>query len=131
MEALKALGVRHLEHTLEVIDDKRREHIMPKRAKNPAVLNKGEVTFDQVLASIPDGVAVFGADRYTATMLIGLDDFQTSVAGLRALREAGLSKLSSPVFQTYTYSGLRDYAMSFSEVMETRRMASRLFARQY
>ncbi len=131
MAALKALGVHHLEHTLEVIGDETRQRIMPQQSRNPSLASKGSVSFSHVLSFIADAVAVFGEDKFSVALIIGLDDYDTTVRGLDALHRAGLRRLSCPVFQPYSYDAFGDMAMSFEEVMRIKRHAELLFVRRY
>lgn len=131
MLALKEVGVIELEHTLEMFDDQKKRKVMPVLSKSDSVFPKSDVGFDQVLSLIHQGMEVFGDDRFSVTAILGIDDYDTTVRGLKSLGQAGLAKLSFPVYQAYNRAGMSLYRMSFEELIETRQMAKNLFIRQY
>jgi hypothetical protein len=131
MLALKKAGVIELEHTLEMFDDQKKRKIIPVLSKSDSVSPKSDIGFDQVLSLISQGIEIFGDDRFSVTAILGIDDYDTTVRGLKSLRRGGLAKLSFPVYQTYNRTGMSLYRMSFEELIETRQLAKNLFVRQY
>lgn len=129
LQALKAAGVKTLQDTVEIIDDQTRKRVMPKaNPRNVFVVGKADDSFGDILQVIPDGVRIYG-DGYSVTAIIGLDDYETTVAGLRALKGTGLRSLAYPTFQPYGIKDMGLYKMDFSQIMNVRRRAASLFAR--
>lgn len=125
---LKQLGVS-LQDTIEVIDDDVRREIMP-RAVSRAV-PKYHYDFEEIVDSVPDAIDILGKENYRATVILGLDDQQTTVNGFKLLQEGGLQRLYTPVFQPYGYQDHKLYRMRFDELLTVRRTADALFSRVY
>ena len=127
-EVMRKLGVA-IQDTIEIIDDERREQVMPVKHK-PAV-PKYEYSFDDIIASIPDAIRVLGKDNYRATVILGLDTYDTTTRGLQMLGQAGLRRLYYPMFQPYGYDDHTLYKMSFEDIRRSIELANNLFARVY
>lgn len=119
MQALKELGVKTVQDTAEIIDDARRQEVMPKaNPKNTRLLGKGEVSFDEILEGVSSGIEVFGENNYFVTVILGLDDYETTQRGLRQLKEAGLRHLDAPIYQPFQLSGVALYQMAVRNLID-------------
>lgn len=131
MLALKDVGVTELEHSLEMFHAEHKTKVIPVLTKNKNVTPKSSIKFDEVLEFIPDAIKIFGVEGFSSTAIIGLDDYNSTKVGLTKLKQAGLVKLSFPIYQTYNRDGMSLYRMSFEETIESRQLAKNLFIRQY
>jgi hypothetical protein len=127
-EQLKELGVA-LQDTIEILDDDRRHEHMP--VAHTKAIPKFAYSQEDILGSIPVAVDVLGTRDYRATLILGLDDFETTRRGLIDMRSSGLRRLYTPAFQPY---GIKDHAlykMTFLELAKMRSFISQTFDRVY
>ncbi len=127
MEAIRELGVKNISHTLEVIDDVRRQRIMPVQSRHARTLNKADITFEQTVASVPHGVEVFGPEGFRVVIIVGLDDLDTTVKGATELHKAGMTALDTSILRAHSAGTMADYAMSFPELMAAKKHMIDLF----
>ena len=125
--ALKAAGVRSLEHTVEIVDDQRRITHMTTSAYAGNATGKGRQRFADCLAAASTAVEAYG-DRYGVTLVVGLDDLDTTLRGLRQLAEVGVTHATTGILVPNAYAEVSLFQMSFSEVMVARRAAARSFS---
>jgi hypothetical protein len=125
---LRELGVT-LQDTVEILDDGRRKEFMKVAHKDAAP----KYVFDQktIIQSMKHAIKIFGEDDYRATLILGLDDSETTLEGFEAMQEAGLRKLYYPVFQPYGTADHELYQMSFAELLQARQVAHQMFNRVY
>lgn len=125
LRELQRLGVNSFEHTFEFVDDKRRREGMTSLRRN--VSGKGEQTFDELLQVARLAVDVFG-EHYGVTLVMGLDDFETTRVGMLRLQDAGVTTATVGIYVPNAYDEIRYQLMTFGEIIEARREAARLFA---
>jgi hypothetical protein len=126
---LKNLGVRSIQNTIEIIGDERRSTMMQAAGSGGGkrLLAKSDVSFDRALDGVRAGVNVLGPQHYRATVILGLDDAETTIEGLKDLQDAGLRVLQSPVYEAFEPQGVNLYQMSAADLIGARDQTLNMF----
>ncbi len=80
--------------------------------------NKGDVSFEGILGILSQASNVFGIDKIEPVLIIGLDTYQDTMRGLRALKNGGYEILTHTVFRAYTEDQLQYYSMDLGEIVD-------------
>ena len=115
MAEAKQYGVKKYLYPIEIISNSKRKAYMTHPSMRD---NKGDVSFEGILGILSQASNVFGIDKIEPVLIIGLDTYQDTMRGLRALKNGGYEILTHTVFRAYTEDQLQYYSMDLGEIVD-------------
>ena len=115
MAEAKQYGVKKYLYPIEIVSNsKRKSYMTHPRMRD----NKGDVSFEEILGILNQASNVFGKDKVEPVLIIGLDTYQDTMRGLKALKTAGHGILTHTIFRAYTEEQLQYYSMDLEEIVD-------------
>lgn len=127
LREIRTLGIRSLEHTVEIIDNDRRRQYLSRATPQGKTSGKGEQTFESMMVGARNAVSVYGPDDYGTTVVLGMDDEATTLRGYQAMYGAGVRQSTGGIFVPNAYTEIGLQQTTFSQTMRLRRAAANLF----
>lgn len=127
---LKQMGARTYSDTIEVIDDIRRQVIMPE-PRSRLVAPKGSIVFDDCVRTASLGIEVLGERNYSPTIISGLDAFNETIDGADRLYREGVRFADMPVLLAVEQKALKLYQDSPINIAASQVIVRRLFSQVY
>lgn len=127
--ALQSVGVKTYQNTIEIVNDTTRKEVMPKANSKARFLGKDDLRMADVLDQVSAGTNVLGVDNYFGALVLGLDTFDDTQAGLARLYGSGLRYIDAQPYQPFSVEGQNLFQQSAEELIRSH-LASRAIFKQ-
>jgi hypothetical protein len=130
MERLKALGMKRFIHTVEMVDDDRREVTMHlnRREFISEPGNKGHTGFMEALDVLAMAIEIYGPDAAEPVLVIGLDSLELTRRAMDDLHGIGIRRVSRALVNVYDFNQFALMQGSFEDAVAGMQYARDRFA---
>lgn len=126
----KSYGVKRYIYPVEIFNDALRTRYMTSQYYKQGT-NKGDVCISKVDKVLSQAKGIFGTSNVEPVVILGIDTYDDTKAGIAKIIEMGIKLLTYNVFRVYDTDQIEMYRMCFEEILDVEHYIKGNFERNF